>query len=407
MLRRSRNSRYSIAVLAVPVLLASGGCAHRARADVQLVAGEIEIVELPEARVEHHADEVVVRSVADILDDANAALRAGELATAERLYREIIAEFRDESYVRTAHYNLALTRERALDLDEASALYRLVIETWPGSEDATWAYFRLLECLAQLGRHDEIPALVEALLPRSGLDHGDRVEAYVRDGNALLELRRFTEAERRFEGAIAMNERRRAAWRPGEPDPPLDQGHALIAAAHFGRGRIWHELFLEIRFVLPEERMTRDLADKNELFEQAQAAWLDCVRTAHPHWGPAAGYMVGRLHEDFYVDLLATEVPADFDELERSIYFEELRTFLDPALDKAMLIYENNLAMAYRLGAEGVWVDRTLEAIARLRTYREEQLGWDEEHAQVVAGTHPRSAAWTDAIVFRSEQAQD
>src|SRR5690606_22150497 len=89
---------------------------------------------------------------------------------------------------------------------------------------------------------------------------------------------------------------------------------------------------------------------------------------------------------------LATEVPADFGEVELEVYFEQLRAYIRPAMERALSVYENNLAMAYRLGAESQWVDGTLDSILRVHRYLEEQLGWEEEHQLVIEGRHPHSA---------------
>lgn len=394
----------------VMLSLVFSGCLSRASRPT-VHGGDVEVVEFSELLITSIVDAeghraASLRSVDEVFDEANDYLRGDDYANAARLYRFVIESFTEPAYVRTSHYNLGLALEGELHFEDAAAEYQTVMATWPGSEDATWAHYRQAECYSRLGDYEAIPALMQAVLPRSGLHHIDRVEARVRWGNALLEMRRYAEADQQLSDAIELNQRARASWSAasdGVANEPLSDDHAMIAQAHFSRGRIYHELFLEVRLVLPEERLTRDLIDKGQLFEQSQEAYLDSVRTGHRYWGPAAGFMVGQLHEDFYFDILATEIPTHFNELELEIYFEELRTFLEPAMQRAMNIYENNLAMAYRIGAENVWVEDTLASIHRLQSYLFEQQGWSVEQQLIIERRHPRSAHFADTMVFRSE----
>jgi tetratricopeptide (TPR) repeat protein len=246
---------------------------------------------------------------------------------------------------------------------------------------------------------------MEHVLPQISLSIDERVEARLRWGNALLELRRFDEAALQYRGAIQTNEDALMRFDPESShvdDRPLDLSDPLLAHSFFSLGRVYHELFSEVRLVLPEEVLTRDLVDKTQLFEQAQEAYLEAVRTGNRYWAPAAGFMVGQLFEDYYYDVLATEVPQDFNEIEQEVYFEELRQFIEPAMERALAVYENNLAMSYRLGANNEWVDDTLASLERVHTYLRTQPEWEVEHEQVFEGTHPHSPFYVDHMQFRA-----
>ena len=343
-----------------------------------------------------------------LFSEAGDYLAADDLENALRLYDLILENVVDSDYERITLYNSALSLEGLGRYEEAGNRYARIIRGWAASTDAKDAHFRLAECYARLGQFDAVPALMERVLPMISLSVDERVEAHLRWGNALLELRRFEEAAGQYRDALRTNEDAMMRFNPeaGHPDDvPLEPGDALLAHSHFSLGRVYHELFSEVRLVLPEERLTRDLVDKTQLFEQAQEAYLDAVRTGNSYWAPAAGYMVGQLFEDYYYDVLATEVPADFNELEREVYFEELREFIEPAMERALAVYENNLAMSYRLGADNEWVDDTLASLERVHTYLRMQPAWEEEHRQVVDGTHPHSPFYVDHMQFRAEGA--
>lgn len=364
----------------------SGGAAESVMTfEPMLIRGSV-----GEDGVETRAD-----SLTELFNEAGDYLRAESFEEALELYELVEAHADDDELERASVYNGALALEGMEDFAEAAERYRHVIRGWPATDDATDAFFRLAECEAKLENFGRVPPLMDRVRERIGLSLDARFEAHLRAGNAYLEQRLFAEASAEYRGALDLNETARLQWNPesGDADErPLEGDDPLLAHLHFALGRVYHELFAEIRLVLPEARLTQDLIDKTQLFEQAQDAYLDSVRTGNRYWSPAAGFMVGQLFEDYYFDVLATEVPDDFNELELEVYFEELRAYIRPAMERALGVYEHNLAMAYRLGAQNEWVDDTLESILRVHRYLDEQPGWDEEHRLVIEGRHPHSA---------------
>lgn len=352
-------------------------------------------------------EEVVLVDIRDAFFEANDYLTAGDYENALRLYGLVDAHAVDETFIRAARYNSALAHEALAQWREAGALYRQVIVDWPASGDAKDAHYRLAECFAQVGQFEAVPPLMARVLERADLSVLEKVEAHLRVGVAHFELRAFQEATAALNEALAVNRRASASFDPERSDAlerPVESDDALIAQTLYALGRVYHELFSEIRFVLPEARLARDLVDKTQLFEQSQDAYLETVRTGNPYWGVAAGYQVGQLFEDYYFDVLATEVPSDFNEVEVEVYFEELRAFVAPALERALGIYEQNLGMAFRLGAEGEWVDATLESLERVNSYLRARDSWAEEHRQIVEGRHPHSASHAPSLQTRTPE---
>lgn len=348
----------------------------------------------------------VAADLPDLFGEAGDYLRNDDFGNALRLYELIIENFSDDEYLRATTYNSALALEGLERWDDAAERYRAVIEGWPTTDDARDAFFRLAECHAVLGEFEEIAPLMERVLLRLGLSVEDRIEGHLRWANAMLELRRFDDATEHYRAAIRIQDQARLAWNPEAGrgvDRPLEPGDPLIGHTWFALGRVYHELFSEIRLVLPEERLEADLVGKTQLFEQAQDAYLEAVRTGNPYWAPAAGYMVGQLFEDYYYDVLATEVPDDFSELEVEVYFEQLREFVQPAMERALAIYEHNLAMAYRLGSHNGWVDDTVSSLERVHHYLETREGWEDEHEAIVQRRHPHSAFHAEHMQFRDD----
>ncbi|MFT4703970.1 MAG: tetratricopeptide (TPR) repeat protein [Bradymonadia bacterium] len=405
---RLRMTRLLTLAFAASSVLSALGCAGS-----QVSAGPAEVVyDFEPIIVQAQTGEdgevrSVTTDVPSLFAEAGDYLVAEDYENALRLYEIVLEATNDEEYQRVTRYNRGLALEGMLQFDEAADDYRRVILGWPASEDATYAHFRLAECLAQTGQYELVPDVMELVLPRAGLALSDRVEAHLRWGYALLEMREFVAADHRLQEAIDINRQALLRWNPEANDwreRPLERNDPMVAQAWFGRGRVFHELFREIRLVLPQDRLTEDLVAKTQLFEQSQEAYLSAVRSGNRYWSPAAGFMVGQLFEDFYFDVLATEVPPDFNELEMEVYFEELRAFIAPAMERAMSVYENNLAMSYRLGSDSVWVEDTLASIERVDEYVRQETNWEAEHRLIIEHRHPRSANYADHMLFRDER---
>lgn len=339
-------------------------------------------------------EEIIYGDARDLFEQAHELYEAREYARAARRYELLVEHFPDVSFRRAAFFNLGLCHEGLDDWGAAADAYRAVVEEWPSSDDATDALFRIAECQSQLGDYEGVVPTVERILRRARLTMRDRVEAHTRWGNAAVEMRLYADAEQNYREAVRVN--RRAAMQvtadTAAGDLPLDDWHPAIVQAYFGLGRVYHELFLDVRLVLPEEAIRAALVDKGQLLEQARQAYLDAVRAGNVEWSPAAGFMIGQIYEDFYLDILACEVPHDFDELTLEVYFEELREYLDPLITRALSVYEDNLAMAERMGSDSAWVDETRRGIERVQRYLYDEEFQREQERLIREQRHPHGA---------------
>ena len=337
------------------------------------------------------ADEFVFAELSDLYAEAVELFQEGEYESSLRRLAFIIEYIdEDDDYVRAAHYTSGLCYQRLDDWESAADAFSTVVQLWPGSRDATDALYLWAEARAQLGDWEGVVPLMERVLRRSRLTLLDRVEANLRLANAAIEIRDYAYAEQHYRAAIELD--REARVTATDDDETLIDNHPLIAQANFGLGRTYHELFLEIRLVLPQEAVYRALVDKAQLMEQARLAYLDAVRMAHPYWSVAAGFMIGQIYEDFFLDVLACEVPHEFDRFTLEVYFEELREFLQPVVERSLTFYEHNLGMAQRLGAHHVWVTETVDGIERVQSYLYDPEVQDEQEQAILEQRHPHSA---------------
>ena len=153
--------------------------------------------------------------------------------------------------------------------------------------------------------------------------------------------------------------------------PEID-GNYFVAMASMEGGQIYHELFGRIKFLLPVERMEKDLMDKANLFLKAQGEYLRTIRLRNPYWGVLAGVKVGRLYEEFFNDVMNAEVPPDLTASDLALYQAELKRQVRPLVAKAVDAYERNMTLSRMYGAKEEWFGDTEARLARLRKVLEE-----------------------------------
>jgi tetratricopeptide (TPR) repeat protein len=348
--------------------------------------------------VSSEGEAIIYNTPAELFIEANELLRQGQHGEALSRYELFIEVFPEFHYVRTATYNSGLCYEGLDDWVNAENTYRTVVERWPASTDATDALFRWAEARNQLGNYEGVVPLMERVLRRAQLNHFDRVEAHVRLASAVLETRDYAQAEHHFREAVRLNSQAARQLRENtEPgDRPLEDFNPLMVQTFFGLGRSYHELFLSLKLVLPEDSIRQALVDKSQLFEQARLAYMDAVRAGHNYWSPAAGYMIGQIYEDFYLDILACEVPHHFNELTLEIYFQELRDYLDPLINRTLSIYEDNLSMSLRMRGDTIWIRETELGIERIQHYLFDESFREEQELEILQQRHPHGSQDVD-----------
>lgn len=340
----------------------------------------------------------------DTFDEASAYFQAEDYVRAIRLYERVLDAADEMIWQKAAMYNIGLSYEHMGDWERAAQTFNEVIDIFPTTDEGRDAYFRLGEALAHLGEFQRIVPLMVEALQRPDISDDRRIEGLVRKGTAEVELRQFAAAETTLRSAISFDENSRA--RALEEGRRYERGRLAntgIAQAKYLIGRIYHEIFSEIRMVLPVERYKKDLADKDALFHQALKEYTAAVRTGNAYWAPQAGFQIGKLYEDYYFDILASEVPKTFTQEHRDIYFTELRKFLAPGLKSALQMYERALGMAYRMGSQDDVVEDLLEHVLSLQAYEDDVERWAEEHVAVFEGRHPHSPNPAREMVFRED----
>jgi len=305
----------------------------------------------------------------DLLDpevlfrEGTEAWEARRLEEAARKFGWIVQHFPDSPWARPALYNRALSLLAAQRPGEAADDLMAFLRRYPDDEDLPNVLLKAGQALQESGRWADAEGLLRRRL-QSPMTLFQEFEARARLARVLRMLGRVSEARTEVQRVLSLADRNATL--------PAVHGNEFVAMASFEGAETWHDLFSRIRFVLPTERMEKDLEDKATLFLKAQSEYLRTLRLGNVYWSVQAGLRMGRLYEEFYDDLLGAEVPPELNSEEREIYLQELRRKARPLVAKAVTTYERNLALARSYGAREEWLGDLPLRIARLRRILEE-----------------------------------
>ena len=283
----------------------------------------------------------------------------GRLEEAVRRFGLVLSRFRNSRFALPSAYNRGLCLLRLDRPKEAAADFKWYLERVEDERDRLDALVKLGEALTKAGRWNEAREVLTERLSKSPLGLFEEIEVRARLTRVYRMLGKLSLARRQAEKVLRIYNRNLT-------DPAM-QGNYFVAMASFEAAQCLHDLFRRIKFVLPVERMEKDLLDKATLFLKAQAEYLRTIRIRNTYFGTKAGIQLGRLYEDFYDDIMNAEVPSDLNDEERRIYFAELRRQARPLLLKAVDAYERNMTLAMLHGAKEEWFEDVKQRLKRLK----------------------------------------
>lgn len=304
-----------------------------------------------------------------LFENATRDYRQGNLDRAARRFTLILKEFPHSKFAGPARYDRGLCYLRLDRPADAARDFRAYLATAPSPQDRADTLLKLGEALTKAGSWKEASQVLMERLSSSPLDLMTEVEVRAYLVRAYRKLGQLSQARRQADKALRLYSRHLT-------DPAM-RGNYFVGMASFEAAACLHDLFRHIKFVLPVERMEKDLLDKATLFLKAQSEYLRTIRVQNTYFATRAGIRLGRLYEDFYRDIMEAEVPAELTEEERAIYFQELRRQARPLLLKAIDAYERNMKLAMMHGAKEEWFVEVKERLRRLRAIlRRQKATW-------------------------------
>ena len=346
--------------LVLALVGSSLGCATTAATD-----GPVD-VELDPLVLRAHDGKVEAIDARELFKAATGAYARGEHAKAADQFQDVARLFPDSKYAAHALYDAGLALMQLERWQDAVEVLEAAQSGLTSPRDQLDAECQKGVCYTRLGAWRDAQKTLASVLTQPTLSVREQVENRARLGAAYYELGDFARAERELETALEQ-----ARLNPGVPSL---KNNAVVAQAQFLVGEIYRDLFRSIQFRLPVETMQRDLSDKSNFFLKAQTDYLDCIRLSAKPWSVAAGFRLGELYEAMYEDMMGAEIPGDLTADDRVIYFDELKKYVQPLVERAVDIYERNLSMNDRLGGAADWAKKSEAGLARMRHILEEKL---------------------------------
>ncbi len=372
------------------LLALAAGCGRsHVRADG--LSGPPDPVEMEAMLIEVDPDappggQITAYDAQQLFEDGQAAFERQDFAACDQHYGKLLDRFPRSRYAPSTLYNRGLCLEQLRQHTQAAVHFRRYAQLSTELRDRRDGEFRWGYNLVMSGDYAGAIHLYDELLPAADLGKADLAECHLRRGTALLRLGRYGEAERDL---------KKSMQRVNEAYAPHLTGNDLLAEAHFRRAEIYQRLTHEVGLKLPVASMKGDLADKVKFFRQSQSSYIDALNVQHSYWATAAGLKLGELYEEFYQDVMQAQVPDDFDLLTKRFYFFELRKQLQPLLEQSLTIYEKNITMSERLGAQNEWVTETETRLSRLRALIEENQREASPLDEAPPGAEPKAGPST------------
>lgn len=292
-----------------------------------------------------------------LFEEGTDAFQSQRFDSCEQKYGQLLLKFPQSRYAHSALYNRGLCLEQLKKHTLAAASFKAHAVGAKALKDRRDGEFRYGFNLVAAGEYPAADTLYTHLIGAKDLGDADKAECHLRRGTARMHLERVGEADRDLKTAMALV---RKAYE-------FLEGNDIFAEANFRRGEIYQGLSRGVHLKLPVEKMQADLRDKVRYFRQAQNSFIDTLNARHTYWATAAGLKLGELYEQFYDDVINAETPDDFDAETRKFYALELQAQLQPLLEQSLVIYEKNITMSQRIGAQNEWVDETERRLVRLR----------------------------------------
>ena len=321
-----------------------------------------EIVYEPEVLAPTPVDlELTDKNDEELFAIGTAAFGAGDFGRAAAAFARIADVHGQSTHAATAIFNAGLSYQKLEEWRLALERFRAFVKAYEGP-DAIDAEFRIAQCFYHLDELQDARALLSALADREGLDAELRIRALAERGVVELEAGLGEDAERTLQLALS-------TWRAADEKERLDEWHA--AQAQFYLGEVYREWFRAIPLVpkgSDEAELAKALESKAQMLLTAQGHYIRAIRMQNEQWAVAAGFRCGELYDELRKQMLESPLPPGLTEEEAAAYRELLVQRLRILAEKAIVAYEQTLALAARARVEdNRFLEPTRKALEEMR----------------------------------------
>ncbi|MFN0248958.1 MAG: tetratricopeptide repeat protein [Kofleriaceae bacterium] len=328
--------------------IAKSGAPKADPSDSSLTAKDPRVVDLDIIKIRASgppgSDTMTSVASADLFRMANEAAKDGRTEAAIQQYRHLIHEFPDSLYAPIALFNIAAIHDGRGDIGQTIATLRELVQTYPQSRESIEGHLFMVALQADKKQWIEALATIEQILARQNLTYADRIEAYARRGYVLLEQKQYDPADAALASAIA-------EWRKA----PRVEDPYYIAMAHYYRGELVHQKFLDLRLRTGDDEMVADLEQKRVLAVRAYDRWRESLAFKHAYWATASGYQMSQIFIELWEAHVKAPYPKRVEPSARKTYITEVHERVKEHLGKALEGHRMNVELAKAYGVDTAW----------------------------------------------------
>ena len=351
-----RPSRPTLPVAPAPAVPASDlatardGAVRVDASDGGLAAKDPRVLDLDIIRIQAtptgpgREPELTAVASAELFRQATEAAGNGRHREAISTYRRLVTDFPESRYAPLSLFDIAAILDKQGDVPATIAALRELVAAYPSSRESIEGHLYIAALQSEKAQWADALATLDDILARTSLTLADRVEAHARRGHALLELRRYDEADAALTAAVA-------DWRRA---PRIDDPY-YIAMAHYYRGELAHRRFSESPVRLPDDQLAKDLEARRVLAGQAYDHWKESLQHRHAYWATASGYQMSQIFVELWEVTVKAPSPARLDPAQRSRYVSEIHERVRVHLEKALEGHKMNVELAKAYGVENAW----------------------------------------------------
>lgn len=330
------------------LLVAKSGAPKADPSDSSLTAKDPRVVDLDIIKIRANgppgSDTMTSVASADLFRMANEAAKDGRTESAIQQYRQLMHEFPDSLYAPISLFNIAAIYDGRADMPQTIATLRELVKTYPLARESIEGHLFIVALQADKKQWAEALSTIDEVLARSNLTYADRIEAYARKGYVLTEQKQLDAADTALAAAIA-------EWRKA----PRIEDPYYIAMAHYYRGEVFHQKFLDLRLRSGDDEMVADLEQKRVFAVQAYDRWRESLAFKHAYWATASGYQMSQI----FVELWEAHVKAPYPKRvavdARKTYVTEVHERVKEHLAKALEGHRMNVELAKAYGVDTAW----------------------------------------------------
>jgi TolA-binding protein len=282
------------------------------------------------------------------------------------LFERLVKFFPRSPHAPSAHFNRALSLEKAKQFEQAAKLYRSYLKRSLPTKDRLEGIKRLATVLYKARAFRAAARVFEDLAADPHIRTAEQLEATLQQGRSLVRGGALDRAEKVLRGARRLY----ALARKGTKPPKAAVG-ARIA---FLLAEVISARMKKIQLRLPPEKIGKDLFRKAQLFKKASRRYLAVSHFKAPVWTAAALVGMGQMCEMFFWDVVRAPVPR-FDSVRyfdkksgkwkeisahrlRADYARKVKRKLRWVLKSALDLYRSAIQRLRYEGMDSHWIEK-------------------------------------------------